>query len=234
MKERAILFVLLHFLLTAVAHGAVVDQSQYLLKPDSGGDLIGPENGQILAQIVTAGISGALTGIGLPVAGNGSGTLTLQIEGVSGNLPNGTVLASQNFDGANLPIGLPDPSPFVLLILATPVNFSAGEKFAFVLSASSGDFFAVLPGAVGDTYPGGDAFYQGQPLPPGQWAPLDSAGPTDLPFETLVEPAPEPGSANLVLMGCVFALILQTRKRLRNSTRSSFFPSKLRASAPPW
>lgn len=186
------------------ANGAVLDQSQTVLGPGSGPLGIGGSSFQRLAQVVTSGASGSLTAIGLPVAG--SGTLRLQIEGVSDGIPNGVVLATQNFPGSSFPDFLADPTGFRHLDLSSPVGFTAGDRFAIVLSALNPptDSFGLLSGPLGDPYQGGNGFFESRPNVIGKWTPLGDFGRFDLPFQTYVTPVPEPGALGLVVLaGCV-------------------------------
>jgi len=169
-----------------------IDQRQIGIDLTTGTLAIGGGSDQKLAQVVTAGTSGLLTAVGIPLAGNG--TLDLEIQGVTAHQPNGNILAAQSFDGSAFPDFFTDPQGFRRLELAQPIFFSAGTSFAFVLSApgaQQGDSFGVLQGPVGDSYSGGDAFFDARPNAMGVWAPFSDFGRDDLPFETFVQTVPD-------------------------------------------
>ena len=183
------------------AFGSIyLDQSQPIVDTTVGANTIGGSSDQLLAQVVTAGMSGWLASVGLPVAG--SGTLILQIERVNGGIPDGTVLTSQAISGSNLPDFLSDPTGFRRLDLSAPVSFSAGDQFAIVLSVLNAgtDDFSLLQGPLGDPYQGGAALFNSRPNPAGIWAPLGDFGRSDLPFQTYVTPVPEPGVFGLIVL----------------------------------
>jgi hypothetical protein len=168
---------------------------------------------------VTAGISGVLTEVRFPVA-CGSGNLVIEIQGVTGNIPNGVVLTSQTIPGTSLPAYPPGGVSFRSLVFSTPVSFSAGSHFAIVLSSAG--HCGVYRGPIGDSYPGGNAFFDARPNPVGAWVCIcDFAGARfDLPFQTLVEttlqvtinirPGSFPNSINPNSKGVIPVAILTT------------------------
>ncbi|HEV2438300.1 MAG TPA: hypothetical protein VG077_20110 [Verrucomicrobiae bacterium] len=186
--------------LTSAFGSIYLDQSQPIVDTTVGANAVGGSSDQLLAQVATAGMSGWLNSVGLPVAG--SGTLIVQIERVNGGIPNGTVLTSQTIPGSSLPDFLSDPTGFRRLDLSAPVNFSAGDQFAIVLSVlnAATDDFSLLQGPLGDPYQGGAAFFNSQPNPAGIWVPLGDFGRSDLPFQTYVTPVPEPGVLSLIIL----------------------------------
>ncbi len=193
MKNTAKLLIgLLLVLLTAtrVTATPLIDQQQPVIDASVGGLAIGGVSQQKLAQIVTAGVSGVLTEVGLPVA-CASGDLVIEIQGAAGGIPNGVVLTSQTVPGASLPSFFPIPGAASLrsLVFSAPVEISAGSQFAVVLS-SPGEC-GVFQGPIGDSYPGGNAFFDARPNPAGVWVCMcDFTGARfDLPFQTLVEPS---------------------------------------------
>jgi hypothetical protein len=134
--------------------------------------------------------SGLLTEVRLPVACGSSGDLLVQIQGVTGGFPNGAVLATQAIPAASLPGFFPSPGVVNLrnLVFTTPAPITAGSQFAIVLS-STGEC-GVFQGPLGDSYPGGNAFYDGRRGSANIWVSIsDFAGARfDLPFQTLIEP----------------------------------------------
>src|SRR5690348_13958071 len=80
----------------------VVDQSQPVIDVNAVTEIGGTDHTS-QAQIVTAGLTGRLTEVRLPIYCNGPANLVVQIEGVGLDGPDGNVLASETFDGATLP-----------------------------------------------------------------------------------------------------------------------------------
>jgi len=192
--------------------GSVLDQSQPIFNNNVGGYFIGGSSRQKIAQVVTPGIFGWLTTVAAPVAG--LGTLRLEIRGVSAGLPKDTQLASQNIAGSSLPSFFSDPTGFRQLNLSVPPLVSAGEPFAIVLSALNPPMgsLTVLSGPPGDPYAGGDAFYDSLPNPPG-WIHMGDFGSFDIPFQTYVEPIPEPGVGALVVWSFLVGALVSARTR---------------------
>ena len=145
----------------------LIDQQQLRVSP-SGLPAIGGQSKQQLAQVVTAGLTGSLVAVWLPVDCSPfslpPSDLHLEIQGVSAGLPNGLVLASQTIPGSDLPdFGLRR------LAFSAPASFSAGEQFAMVLT-STGHCRTSL-GSIGDPYLAGSAFARGSPSQTGQYGP---------------------------------------------------------------
>ena len=175
------------FFTTSWSSAAVlVDQQQLVIDTTIGGLAIGGQSAQKLAQVVTAGASGVLAGIRLPVACS-SGDLTIEVLGVTGGVPNATVLSTQVFPGATLPAG---EITFKSLVFSHPVPVSSGSQLAIVLSSSGN--CGVFQGPHGDSYPGGNGFFQALPNSGGWVCFCDFNGPLDLPFQTLLNPANRP------------------------------------------
>jgi uncharacterized repeat protein (TIGR02543 family) len=101
-----------------------------------------------VAQTFTAGITGNLTEVDLYIGarsgGVGGGTLTTEIQGVASELPNGTVLATADF---NLPNIL--SSYWANITFASPASVTSGTQYAIVCTWSGTtdlDFFYANPG----------------------------------------------------------------------------------------
>lgn len=167
-----------------LASSSVVDQQQPTINTAVGGFFIGGTSGQTLAQVVTTGIPGSLTAVRLPVACS-SGNLTVEIQRVTTDTPDGVVWASAVIPAASLPPFYPSPPDFRTISFSTPIFFSVSARFAIVL-ASSGEC-GIFQGPAGNPYPGGDGFFDARPNPFG-WVRLGEFGPADLPFQTLVDP----------------------------------------------
>lgn len=114
------------------AAAQVIDQQQPTIDAFVGGLAVGGASDQMLAQVVTAGISGQLTGVRLPVACE-SGALVLEIQGVTGSEPNGVVSASVTIPAANLPTIGPT---FRTLTFTTPAFVVAGGRFAIAVRST--------------------------------------------------------------------------------------------------
>jgi hypothetical protein len=175
--------------ITATPALLAIDQEQPVIDINVGGLGIGGASQEKLAQVVTAGASGTLTQVRFPVACD-SGDLIVQIQGVTGGIPNGVVLASQAIPAASLPAFFPTPGFVSLrnLVFTTPTPISAGSQFAVILS-STGEC-GVFQGPVGDSYSRGNAFFDARPNAAGVWVSIsDFPGARfDLPFQTLMEP----------------------------------------------
>jgi len=184
MKARSILFsaLLLPFAIFAFVKAAratpIVDQQQPIIDSRVGGMFIGGASEQKLAQVVTAGVTGTLTEVRLPVSCS-SGDLRVEIQGVTGGEPNGTILAVEIVPRASLAGAPPN---FRSLPFSDPVSLAAGSLFAIVLSSTG--TCGVFQGPDGDPYSGGNGFYDSRPNPPG-WVLLTER--FDLPFQTVVE-----------------------------------------------
>ena len=166
----------------------VVDQEQPMVDATVGGLSIGGASEQIVAQVVTAGLSGTLRAVGLPVACDTAATLVVEIQGVDAatGQPDHLALTTETLAGAAMPAFFPAPPTLRPLVFSTPVAFAAGDQFAVVLK-SPGQC-AVFQGPVGDPYPGGDSWFDARPNPLGVWVEISlGAGRSDLPFETFVE-----------------------------------------------
>jgi len=163
---------------------SVIDQQQPVIDASVAHIAVGGPSQQRLAQVVTTGRAGVLTEVRFPVVCQ-SGNLIVEVQGVTANVPNGVILASQSFPAASLPHSFSSPPSFTRLGFSTPASFGAGTQFAIVLRSTG--VCGVQEGPVGDPYPGGDAYFDALPNPPGVWVPLGpDGGRFDLPFQTLV------------------------------------------------
>jgi hypothetical protein len=167
-----------------VGAASIIDQEQPIVDEASGANYaIGGPSEQKLAQVVTVGIPGVLTEVRFPLA-CAYGNLTIEIQEVSEDIkPNGVVLASETVS-AYLIYDWPDPPYFRGFTFSTPADFSAESRFAIVLSSDGSCGLKQSP--LGNSYEGGDGFYDSRPNTPGVWVPLTRR--FDLPFQTLVEP----------------------------------------------
>lgn len=173
---------------------AVVDQTQAATTdPTRPTTAIGGASEQLLAQVVTTGTAGRLIGVGLRVACS-SGRLDVEIQGVTPDgRPDGVRVARGRLPASQAapPLDLATPSRFVRT--SPPRTMAVGDRFAVVLSSTG--TCATLSAPDGDTYAGGDGWFDARPNAPGVWVALDlddtgvnPAFPSDLPFETWVRP----------------------------------------------
>jgi hypothetical protein len=185
----------LYFITYTLASDVILDQHQSVIDNTLGGLAIGGSSEQILAQVVTAAVTGFLTEVRFPVVCTG-GDLTVQIQGVkegedSQNLglyiPNGVILASETISGTSLPTFSPNPPSFRNLPFSRPPTISAGDRFAIVLSSNANDGCAVFQGPDGNPYSEGEAFFDARPNTPGVWLPITiGSNKHDLPFQTII------------------------------------------------
>lgn len=171
---------------------ALLDQAQDRVVPAGETLALGGGSEQMLAQAFTAARAGELVGITLRVA-CADGGVDVDVQGVGADgRPDGTSRASGSIPAGASPAPL-DASVHVWVGIAPALAVSAGDRLALVLS--SGGTCASLNAPAGDTYPGGDAWFDARPNPVGQWVPLDlqegpvdPERPSDLPFRTWVRP----------------------------------------------
>jgi hypothetical protein len=190
MKNRLRFLLGLGFLLMAVsAHaqspGIFIDQMQPVVNNTPGVITlaIGGSSQQKLAQTVTVGRAGRLRGVFLPI-GCQTGKLVVEIWNVEADLPGSVLLGRHGFPAEDVTAigGL-----FRFFKLQdTDLSFAAGDRFAIVLRNPTGAC-ASFPGPAGDSYTGGEGFFDFTGRV-GGWGPL-STFPTghDLPFMTVLE-----------------------------------------------
>ncbi len=117
-------------------------------------DLIGGDaNPASRGQTVTAGLTGPLTGVRLPIGCPTGGILTLEIQTVTGTgVPSGLVLTAQAYPTIADDVALKD------FVFSDPASFNRGDRFAIVARELSSDDSRRCrwQQANGDTYPGGN------------------------------------------------------------------------------
>lgn len=168
-------------LAASAAAFSVVDQQQTAVDPNAPGFVLGGVPQQQVAQTVTAGVSGELEEVRLPLSCT-AGELLAQIQTLRDGDPSGVVVSSRRIPAADLPPAA-SPGAFRGIVLSPAPFFSAGERFAVVLSSSG--LCEVEPGPPGDSYGRGEALFRDRFTPSGTWFAL--APPQDLPFQTLVQ-----------------------------------------------
>jgi len=145
---------------------------------------IGGPSAQVLAQTFTAGASGKLRQVDLPVACD-AGALVLQVRDVTGGVPGTTVLATETYDATSFAPFTPGVATFASLRLAPAPTLAAGTSYALVVSDPTGSC-GILPGPVGDPYAGGTAWVLDAAT--GTWQPLSLGNDRDdLPFVTYLQ-----------------------------------------------
>ncbi|MGH3427522.1 MAG: choice-of-anchor R domain-containing protein [Mycobacteriales bacterium] len=160
-----------------VSAAGTLDQSQTSYPNNA---VIGDGSPPAVAQTFTAGVTGALDEVDMPLSNADSGSdITVTIQTAEDGLPGPTILATATVPAAGLPsFGAPS---FVSVPLASPASVEAGTQYAIVVSASSGVYGVGV--TLTDAYPGGsEACFCG-----GGWV---SEAPSDLAFKTYVAPTP--------------------------------------------
>jgi hypothetical protein len=170
----------------------VIDQAN---APASVADIsyaIGGQSDQYLAQTVTVGVAGRLWEVRLPV-GCATGDLVLEIRDVGSDGKPGTrVLRQLTFDAASNPELYPPSltSEFrILRVTGRPLNFAVGDTFAIVVAnaARYDGSCGLWPGNPGNTYAGGQGWFQGDSPFGRVWNPISIGRPDeDLPFQTMM------------------------------------------------
>jgi hypothetical protein len=146
---------------------------------------IGGPSTQILAQTFTAGASGKLRQVDLPVACD-AGSLVLEVRDLTGGVPGATVLATETYAASTFAPFTPGVATFASLRVTPAPTLTAGTSYALVLSDPTGSC-GIIPGPVGDPYAGGTALVLD--LATGNWQPLSLGNDRDdLPFVTYVQP----------------------------------------------
>jgi hypothetical protein len=185
MNIRAVLLlVLLAIATTAGALPFVDQQSPY----GTATIVIGVDGAQnrIVAQTVTAGVTGDLMRVELGVGCDG-GALILEIVSLEPGRPvPGTVVrSSTTIDAASIP----NPPAVRTFDLDMRVAMNDGDPFAIVLRNETGSCTALKgpPASGGTTYRGGEGWFRAASGPPDAWFQfLDFGRSGDLGFRTIV------------------------------------------------
>jgi hypothetical protein len=171
------------------AAAATLDQEQPII--DAGGNAValGGYYEQKLAQVVTAGLAGRLAEVRFPLECVASpADVVIRIESVVAGRPSGDILATTVRPVTDFPSFGGLPPEFRGIVIDEPAEFAAGDQFAITLETAGN--CSIFPGPGGDSYPGGNSFFDSRPNPPGWVCDCEFAGsPWDLPFQTLVDGA---------------------------------------------
>ena len=161
----------------------VLDQSSPTQTPPASFSIaVGGPVSQVVSQTVTAGVSGRLRAVEVPL-GCISGALVLEIRDVDGSgQPGPTLFFSDTYDITDFPP--PSTDTFRRIrVRGMPVTFAAGDRFTISLSNPTGSC-GLWPGPAGDPYSGGMGWADSTD---GPIVPLSSGGTDDMPFRTFVQ-----------------------------------------------
>src|SRR4029077_13733152 len=115
-------------LLGTACVAASVDQQQ-LMRSAVSGPLGGTTANQKLAQVVTAGRTGILVEVRLPVTCTVGAALSVEIQGVTAaGAPDGNILSSVTVQ----PGPLPSDGSLRAIALTAPITLAIGTQFAIV------------------------------------------------------------------------------------------------------
>jgi hypothetical protein len=180
LRACAVACVFLSIALTAGAQ-PVIDQEQVLL----GNTFLAVGGGseEKLAQAFTAGRSGYLTDVTLPIGCTAGAILNVTIQEVTAAGPTGVILASESVPGVNLP---PPAGNWRIIEFCDPARVVGKRQYALTLQVANPatDSCGVEVGPAGDTYTPGLAYFDARPNPPGWLAMLPES---DLAFQTYLD-----------------------------------------------
>jgi hypothetical protein len=183
-------------ILAGVAQAAeIVDQAQLRIDATAGYRGIGGGSEQKLAQTFTAGVTGNLVAMRMPIIGCGGGDLILEIRlAAPDGSPGGTLLSTTRFAPSAAPSS---GAEFHEFRLGDPVRIRRSVKYGYTLRMDPNVATANCNYAnsePGDLYPGGEHFFDTRPNPPGWLRASDVPDPEkDLAFETIVDTGAGPG-----------------------------------------
>ena len=189
---RRLSLVLVFFLAFSANAEVVLDQEQPLIEPAHGLQAVGGTMEQKLAQTVTAGISGRLVEVHVPIAcGSGEVILEIWALGTRGE-PAGRPMVIEIIRAFEFPRA-GDPPAFHRFVIDPAPRFEAGDRFAITLRDKSGEC-SMWPGPKGDSYTRGDGWFINNTPPTTDWTRnADTPYPFhDWPFKTYVDTTPEP------------------------------------------
>jgi hypothetical protein len=197
--RRSLLLLILAFTANA---DIVLDQQQPLIELAHGTRPIGGAMEQKLAQTVTAGVSGRLVEVHVPVA-CGNGEVILEIfDATDSGAPRAPAFARELRLAGEF-ARVTDPPAFHRFVLDRAPRFEAGDRFTISLRDKSGQC-AMWLSPTGDTYPRGDGWFINNTPPTTHWTRnADTPEPfQDWPFKTFVDntppPAPRPSAPCIV------------------------------------
>ena len=156
----------------AIQSGALLDQHQEVVEPIGAASPLS----SYLAQTFTAGITGALERVELPLCLDlppyYTDTANVRIESVANGVPTGIVVATA------APVILVNAScEWISFGFSAPARVVAGTPYAIVMLAPT-PYWGFSPAASGDLYPAGHALSNG----------FTFSDPSDFAFRTYVRP----------------------------------------------
>ena len=158
----------------SVAFGQVqsmIDQEQPAINNTGFPPAIGGASNQKLAQVFTAGRTGILTHVTVPISCDSKATIVVSIHDVTATgEPGLAVLASETISGSIYPPYIAPystvPAAGIRLVEFQPSpKVKTGVQYSIVLKAV-GDC-SILPALDGDWYSGGHGYFDALPNPPG-------------------------------------------------------------------
>lgn len=184
--------------IVAAQAAEVVDQSQTVIDLSDQWSL-GQSAREKYAQTFTAGITGALTALRLPIFGC-SGEAVVEIRNVGADgAPGTTVLRETRIAASATPISATTLQEYRL---SASVAIVSGQQYAIALRMADDDgvaFCRMLKSLPGELYPAGDGFLK-KPANGPNWLALSTIGVSpfydDLAFETVVDTGPGPGASS--------------------------------------
>jgi hypothetical protein len=195
----------------ATALAGTLDQQQ----TNTSGGYYGIGSGQSWAQTFTAGLSGDVDRVDLPLqkVGDPTAPLIVEIRNASGGVPGTTVLASES-----IPAAAVGASPvFGAIGFLSPAAVVAGTQYSIVLwSADAFNSYGWWHSS-GETYAGGGRFFGPASPPSTAWTP----GGGDFAFKTYVE-SPPTGQRTAALKKC--KKLKKKPKRLKCRKRANRLP----------
>ena len=161
--------------------GTILEPIQPIFDTDGPTQAIGGSSEQILAQTFTVERDGTLTGIYLPL-GCADGALKIELRNIEDELPGADILSENSFEADDVmsEVGVFERFRF------PGVSVTSGQELSFVLKNETGSC-GMSRGPEGDSYTGGEAYFDARPNEPG-WRPLTiGTGIHDLVFLMIME-----------------------------------------------
>ncbi|MGZ8812353.1 MAG: hypothetical protein ACXW29_14535 [Thermoanaerobaculia bacterium] len=159
----------------------IIDQEQAVLSTTVLA--VGGSSEEKLAQVFTAGRSGYLTRVTVPIGCTTGAIFNAAIEEAGGGAPSGFIVASETIPGAAFP---PPVGSFRIIEFCKPAFIVKGKQYALTLQVlnPTTDSCGVVVGPAGDSYTGGVGYFDALPNPPGWIANIPEV---DLAFQTYVD-----------------------------------------------
>jgi len=177
------------------ANAQTIDQQQPIIDTSRGFLGVGGDSQQKLAQTFEVGVSGRLMALDLPLGCNGD--LRIEVRQQNGSLPNGRFVRRLDVNNADFFY-----DGFRRFSFLVPIDVSRGDKLAFTVEMTDGGNCNYGTSPAGDTYAGGQGFFDSRPNPPGWLAFKAVPDPyKDLPFKTIMEDITLSGRGRCIATG---------------------------------